>query len=260
MVAERTVRSYLRRSIILSESLEAIASSTVSRNKSTLVGFGFLVRNRRLAQAILQLGSWHAYEGRMLLRSMIEIHINYAWIRLRDRESRANRFMKFDPLERLRILEELSGLIDPKEYRAKLREFRNKRAKVKHLFRNPIKRGKNKGKLQWDKTWASKGSVEGRLKEVLTSKTGNYDPFLYALYRWSSSAIHGGPTSLNEVLEKDSPLRAKIQPEANPAAQLVGAFVVLMATMETLAESSDMLENLEPELTKLQRALNRLRI
>ena len=64
---------------------------------------------------------------------------------------------------------------------------------------------------------------------------------------------------MNEVLEKDSPLRAKIQPEANPAAQLVGAFVVLMATMETLAESSDMLENLEPELTKLQRALNRLR-
>ena len=99
---------------------------------------------------------------------------------------------------------------------------------MRHLFRNRIKQGKNKGKLKWDGNWASGASLESRLKEVLKSETGKYDSFLYGLYRWLSSTVHGGPTSLNDVLEPDKPLRAKQQPESNPTSHLVGAFVVLL--------------------------------
>jgi hypothetical protein len=193
---------------------------------------------------------------------MVEIHINYAWIRLKNREFRANRFIKFKPLERFRILKDLKpcGLMGANEYLAKFKELRSRRAKVRHLFRNRIIRGKNQGKLQWDRTWASVASLESRLEEVLTSETGKYDSFLYALYRWFSSTVHGGPTSFDDVLEPDSPLRAKLQPESNPASHLVGAFVVLIATIKALAESSNIIEDLEPELSKLQRALDRLKI
>lgn len=261
MVTQRNIQSYLRRSIALSEKLEAIAGTKADQRKSTTVGFGFLVRNRRLAQAVSQLSSKYDYEKRMLIRSMVEIQINYTWIRLKNTEFRANRFIKFAPLETLRILEYLgnSGLMTQDEYLAKIREYRNKRAKVRYLFRNQIKRGKNKRKLKWDKNWASDTSLESRLEEVLKHKPGKYDSFLYALYRWFSSTVHGGPTSINDVLEPDKPLRAKLQPESKPTLHLIGAFAVLLATIEALAESSNTIKDIEPELSKLQSALNKLK-
>lgn len=261
MVTQRTIRSYLHRSIALSKKLESIAGPKAGQRKSTLIGFGFLVRNRRLAQAVSQLSSQYAYEKQILIRSMVEIHIIYAWIRSKNREIRANRFIKFAPLEKLRILKDLepSGLMSQDEYRSKLREYIKRRAKVRHLFRNRIKRGKNKGKLKWDRNWASGASLESMLKEVLKSETGTYDSFLYALYRWFSSTVHGGPTSFEDVLEPDRPLRAKQQPESNPTSHLVGAFVVLLTTIEALAKSSNTMKDLEPELSKLQGALSRLK-
>jgi len=193
---------------------------------------------------------------------MVEIHINYAWIRLKNTEFRANRFIKFKPLELHKVLKDIepSGLMSQDEYRSKLKEYINKRAKVRHLFRNRIKGGKNKGKLKWDTNWASGASLESRLEEVLKSETGKYDSFLYALYRWLSSMVHSGPTSLKDVLAPDKPLRAKLQPESNPTSHLVGAFVVLLATIEALAESSKMIKDLGSELSKLQRALNMLKV
>lgn len=209
-----------------------------------------------MAQAVLKLGRHCAYEGRMLLRSMIEIHINYAWIRVRESERRANRFLQFESLERLKVLKDLSACGDPARHRTDSRRLISRRAKVRHLFRNRDKQGK----LQWDTTWSSAArSVESRLREVLKCESGDYDPFLYGFYRWTSSAIHGGPISLDEVVELGPPLRAKSQPEGDPAAQIVGAFVVLMAAIEAFANDTQMLEDLEPELAKLRRALKRLR-
>ncbi|MCF8078951.1 MAG: DUF5677 domain-containing protein [Desulfobacterales bacterium] len=251
----------MHRSIALSKKLEAIVGTKAGQRKSILVGFGFLIRNRRLAQAISQLNSQYAYEKQILIRSMVEIHINYTWIRLKKTELRANRFIKFAPLELINILKDIehSGLMGQDEYRSKLKEYKNKRSKVRHLFRNRIKRGKNKDKLIWDRNWASGASLESRLKEVLSSETGKYDSFLYGLYRWLSSTVHGGPTSLNDVLEADMPLRGKLQPESNPMSHLVGAFVVLLATIEALANSSNTIKEIEPELSKLQSALKRLK-
>lgn len=261
MATQRTIRSYIYRSIALSKRLESITGPKANRKKNILVGFGFLVRNRRLAQAVSQLSNQYAYEKRILIRSMVEIHITYAWIRLRNTENRANRFIKFIPLEKLKILKDLkaSGLITSDEYRIKLREYINRRTKVRHLFRNQINRGKNKGKLKWDGNWASGASLESMLEEVLKSETGKYDSFLYTLYRWFSSTVHGGPISLDDVLEPDRPLRAKQHPESNPTSHLKGAFVVLLATIEALAKSSNTIKDLEPEISKLQSALNGLR-
>jgi len=232
--------------------LEAIVSPIANKKEITFVGFGFLVRNRRLAGAILQLGESHAYEGRMLLRSMIEIHINYSWIRLSSPKRRANRFLKFQSLEELMILKDVHTYMNPEEYQKGIYNHKSERAKVRHLFRNY---NKNR-RLQWDRTWASVNSVKDRLKEILDSKTGNSDGFIYTLYRWASSAIHGGPLSVDEVLETNGQLRAKFQPEANPLAQIAAAFMILFCTIKALAEDTGMLNSIEPELSKLERGLN----
>lgn len=256
MIAERAANYYLKRSINLATSLETKVSPVAGKKKSTFVGFGFLVRNRRLAQAILRLGWNHAYEGRMLLRSMIEIQINYAWIRLRDRERRANRFLKFQPLEMLSILKDLSDSMEPAIYHSNLRKKKSERGRFRYLFRN-----RNQGgKLRWDKNWARGFSLKDRLKDLLHAETGKFDGFLYAIYGWSSSAIHGGPESISEVLEKNVRLQAKIQPEEDPVAQIVGAVLVLMATIEALAEDSAVLDQFSPELKKLKKTLEKLRM
>lgn len=256
MVTHRTIRSYLHRSIALSKRLETVASAKAEQRKRTFVGFGFLIRNRRLAQAISQLTSWYSYEKRIFIRSMVEIHINYAWMRLKDTESRANKFIKFQPLEKLRILEDIghSGLMSQNEYNSKLAEYKNQRDKLSQLFRNRTK----KGKFKWDNNWASGNSLKDRLKEVLDSETGNNDQIIYGLYRSFSSTAHGGPISLDDVLEADTPLRAKPQPESNLTSHLVGASLLLLATIEALADDCNEIKELEPELSRLQHALKRL--
>lgn len=255
MVTEFSARSYLHQSIALAMILESRVSPLALRTKLTFVGFGFLIRNRRLAQAIFRLGCLHAYEGRMLLRSMLEIKINYSWIRIRNRERRANRFIKFHPLEQLKILKDLSDFYDPTEYQLKLKSFKTKRATVSHLFRHRNK----KGKLEWDRSWASSASLESRLRDVLKSETGNYDAFLYSLYRWTSSAIHGGIHSFREVLESVDPPQAKSQPESNPVAQIVGAFAILISTIRALAMDAKELVSIEAQLQRLEAVLSRLK-
>jgi len=255
MVNELRAHSYLHQSIALARKLESRVSPLARRTKLTFVGLGFLIRNRRLAQAILRLGSPHAYEGRMLLRSMLEIKINYSWIRICDRERRANRFIKFHPLEQLKILEELSDFYDPTEYQLKLKSFKTKRAKVRHLFQHRNK----EGKFKWDRSWASSAFLESRLRDVLKSETGNYDAFLYSLYRWTSSAIHGGIHSFSEVLDPVEPLKARSQPESNPVAQIVGAFVILISTIKALAMDAKEHVSIEAEILRLEDMLSRLK-
>jgi len=256
MVTERKVRLCLRQSISLAEMLESRVSHSAHKKKVTFVGFGFLVRNRRLAQAILRLGSQYAYEGRMLLRSMLEIQINYSWICIRKRERRANRFIKYQPLEQLRILKELSNFYDPEEYRQNLSKFEKLRAKTRHLFRNRNK----KNKLKWDGSWASSASLESRLRDVYNSAPGQYDTFLYSLYRLTSSAIHGSIHSFSEVLEPNRPLKAKSQPESNPVAQLVGAFSILISTIRSLAMDASEFDFINGELLRLENELSQMKV
>ena len=250
MPTYRIARSHLRRCIALAELLEDQIGSTSPYKKSTIVGFGFLVQLRRLAEAVLELGKDHAYESRILLRSMIEIHFNHKWILFSAKERRANRFMKFEVLERLKISNSLSESMDPNEYAARSKKLKAMCAKVRHLFRLRNK----KGKLVWAESWASVTSFEGRLMKVLNKpKTKKPDKFLYGLYRFFSSTVHGGPMSMSQVLESSPTIRAKLQPESEPEKQIRGAFLILIHSIRTLAEDTSMIGNLEPELSKLEK-------
>jgi len=249
MPTYRTARLHLKRCIALAKLLEDQIGSTSWYKKSTIVGFGFLVRHRRLAEAVLELGKDYAYEAQILLRCMIEIHYNHKWILLTAKERRANRFLKFDLLERLKISDSLSKSMDPNEYAAKSKKLKSKCAKVRHLFRLRD----NKNKFVWAKSWASVTSFEGRLMKVLKPRNGEPDKFLYALYRYFSSNVHGGPMSISQVLESSHTIQAKLQPESEPEKQIRGAFLVLIDSIRTLAENTSMIESLEPELPKLEK-------
>ena len=252
MPTYQTARSHLRRCIALAELLEDQIGIASRYKKSTIVGFGFLVRLRRLAEAVLELGKDHAYEAQILLRSMIEIHYNYKWILLFAKERRANRFMKFELLERLKISDSLSKAMDSNEYATESKKLKAMCAKVRHLFRQRNR----KKKLVWANSWASVTSFENRLMQVLKSESGEPDKFLYGLYRYFSSTVHGGPISLREVLESSPTIRAKMQPESEPEKQIKGAFLILIDSIRTLAEDTSMIGNLEPELPKLEKIKN----
>jgi len=45
----------------------------------------------------------------------------------------------------------------------------------------------------------------------------------------------------------------KLLPEFEPEIQIKGAFLILVATIRILAEDTDLIKDLEPELSKLER-------
>ena len=256
MITKRKARGCLNKSISLAGKLEKETGHLTRNTALIFVDFGFLVRNRRLAQAILKLGDQHAYEGRMLLRGMLEIEINCRWIHLRNRERRANRFVKYHALERLKYFKEFEDFYDdPVECRRIQKKLKSERRKVRHLFLNKNK----KGNLVWDKSWSSSQSVQSRLREIQKSEKGSYDSFLYGFYRWSSSAIHGSIHSFSEVLEQNHKWQAKSQPEKNPFAQMIGAFAVLLSTIRFLAIDANVFNVIETELTKLETELDKMK-
>lgn len=165
------------------------------------VAFGTGVRVRRLAEAIRVLGPEYDYEARLQVRSILELYFNYAWIRLKRRHSRATRFLRFQPLEKLKVAETLT-----KNSPSRMRELgphtarlRKRRTSLRYLFR--AKDGK--GRLRWARDWAGGLSFESRLEEVVAaSRTSgqSVDHFLYSLYRWLSGTVHGSAQSFEDVL------------------------------------------------------------
>lgn len=208
------------------------------------------MRNRRLAAAISRLGQPWAYESAILLRTMLEIKINYSWIRLRNSHSRARRFCRFWPLERLRLLEKAASIFRADDYDDRKRMLEQRRRKVRRLFR--LRDGT--GKMRWARSWAQVESVEARLAEVQKQQnpTGP-DLFQYALYVALSSVVHGGPSSLEQVLSvhhrRLGPTR---QPESDPQRHVVGALLLLMWTIETFATDAKARRALQPELRDLR--------
>lgn len=227
----------LRTAIRVALVLEEAGSAKALRKPLQVAGYGFLVRNRRLAQAIARAGKQSAYESRVLLRSMLEIQINYAWIRLRNTHSRALRFHNYWSLERLRLLEKTRTIFLADDYAQRRRALIADRKKVRHLFRFRDKTGK----MQWAQSWASVSSVESRLSEVLKKEKPNkaLDPFMYGMYVSFSSATHGSPNSLVEVLDViQGRLVPKKQPERRPALHYTGALILLAWTIEAFARDA----------------------
>jgi len=240
----------LKGAIALAGRLEQLASEKRLRRRLLVAGFGFLVRNRRAAQAIDQLGVRFAYESGILLRTMMEIRINYAWIRLTQTHSRSVRFFDFWSLERLALLEKSATFFRPADLVQKLEALEVERRKVRHLFRHRDR----EGKMRWDRSWAQVSSVEARLREVEGAKAqGSPDLFMYGLYVLLSSAVHGSPSSLNQVLGiANGRLSAKSQPESDPSRHHFGALLVLLWTIETFATDAKLKRALQSDLRRLK--------
>jgi hypothetical protein len=206
---------------------------TLGQQKRPLqkAAYGSLVRLRRLGEAIAALPPTQAYEGRILIRAMLEIYFNYAWMRLKQPHGRATRFLRFLAIERLKFLQSVqqSPDLNLPSLRAAIRAAKYERTRLRHLFRVTDA----KGRRLWAKDWAGGLSVEARFHQVLTASAaerGSWDPFLYTLYRWFSGAAHGGPQSFSEVLEPSHfGLRPREQPEATPVAHYMGAGIVLLS-------------------------------
>jgi hypothetical protein len=248
----------LKHALEVAGKLEVAASQKTLPGPLQVAGYGFLVRNRRLAAAIARLGRASAYESRLLLRAMLEIQINYAWIRLRNRYSRALRYHRFWPIERLRLLEKASTIFKEADYGQKKQQVEAERRKVRQLFRFRD----TKGKMRWAESWAKVNSIEARLVEVLRYEkpTGQPDPFMYGLYVSFSSAVHGSPNSLQEVLRvTNGRLVAAEQPESDPDRHLVGAFILLASTIEAFAEDARLRRALRADIRIVSSALEQLR-
>jgi hypothetical protein len=247
----------LRRGILLAKRVEKTGRPTNFKKRVRLVTYGFVLRNRRLASAIERLGTASAYEGRMLLRPMIETLINHAWIKLRWTHSRSTRFVAYQPLELLRVQRSLQTTTSPTEYKATKRQLTRKRAAVRHLFQFKDKNGK----LQWARDWAPL-SVEARLHEVQRAQNPDDSPdlFLYALYSWFSSGVHGGPNSINEILTRvNGQIFPAKQPERDPKSHMVGAAAVLAHTLREAAEDLDLSDALQADIKNYSAAVRKLR-
>jgi hypothetical protein len=94
---------------------------------------------------------------------MIEAWTNVEWILL-DSDDRAERFMKFSPVETVSMLEETPThwRSDFTDFSERLRLWKKLRAPYRHLFQ---KKTKSK-KLRWAKSWAKVEALKDRLIEV----------------------------------------------------------------------------------------------
>jgi hypothetical protein len=243
----------LQRSIKLARKLERIASNSAAVRPLTLVGYGFLVRNRRLASAIVGVRSEYLYESLILLRTMLEIFVYYSWIRLKNRHSRAIRFLRYEPIDGLKCVETMPTAFSPLKFAEIKKRLRRERSRTRHLFRIPDKKT---GKRHWARSWATVSSIEGRLHEVRSSvpppAVGNY---LYGVYRWISSIVHGGPQSLGTVLTSSGSLRAVAQPLNDQGMPIRVAFVLLVSTIDLFAVDMGVASALDPELSRLKKHL-----
>ncbi|MGH7628849.1 MAG: DUF5677 domain-containing protein [Gemmatimonadales bacterium] len=119
------------------------------------VCYGTLVRSRRLAEAAHALAPHWTYEGRVLFRTMIELYFNYSWIRLGP-QRRANRFIKFVYLERLRIAAQYPDDEPSGDYAEAVRKLRQHRSQLRYLFRIQDKHGKRRWATDWADVTSSK--------------------------------------------------------------------------------------------------------
>lgn len=112
----------LKRTIRLARKLEKLGSQPSSKKLVTTVGYGFLVRARRLAMALETIPAQCAYEALILVRTMLEIFYDYSWIRLRRKHYRSVRFIRYQPIDMLKTLDVMPTAFSP----AKLPKIRRR--------------------------------------------------------------------------------------------------------------------------------------
>lgn len=179
------------------------------RNPAGLVTFEMLVQNRRLAEAIDTLGVKYSYEAQTLARAMLETWVNARWIRIREPRRRASRFLKFEAIEALKLLDSVPMHERPPVAAARMRLWKRWRRGVRGTF---FRDGK------WVTTWAvtresgrriERRSLEMRLQDVsrdmeATSGRPEIDSAnrttFYFVYRVFSQPPHGTQVGLTPLV------------------------------------------------------------
>ena len=242
----------LRRSIRLARKLERIASVPASSTLLTMVGYGFLVRSRRLAAAIEAMPSECSYEALILVRSMFEIFFDYKWIRLTRKHSRAVRFLRYQPIDKLKALEALPTAFPPQKLQSIKRRLKTERSKTRHLFRFKDR----KHVSRWASSWAHPVStVAGRVAELrLSAPTTPEDNYWYGVYRWMSWAVHASPQSIDASVTMNGRLKPR-QALEDPSLPLILGWVLLISIIDFLASDLKLATALEPERSRLIKRL-----
>ncbi len=221
-----------------------------------------LIHERRLAQAVDILGAKHAHEATVLTRAMLETWVNARWIRIKEPRRRAKRFMQFDVVEQIRVMESTPVCDRPVGWQTVLRDWKKARRRVRHLF----------WEQGWTKTWAVTGSgarrrqmesLKSRTDEVITdmqrrsvTNTSKQVP-LYLLYRVLSQTPHGtqgGMSALTEKRRKD--LIPAREPEKRPLFPMLCASMFLLSFLQWATQ--DLTQAYDKETADLVRAHERL--
>ena len=221
------------------------------------VVYGVLVAQRRLATGVLALGEDGSYEARILLRSMIEHYFNVLWIRLRQPQRRANRYVKFHVIDKLKILDELPLEERDPDFFNTRRALVRRRSRYRHLFRIRVN-----GRLEWARSWALSPSrngmlsFEARVREIATARTLPGDAintFSYSLYRWFSAPAHGSAQHLTELCVRTKRgARPRPQPDTAPNSTLLGATVLLLGQVVQTSEVMGFSQSMKKSLLNLR--------
>ena len=222
-------RIYLQELIALAERAESLIKLDRAAKPLEMLVFEFLVFSKRLSSAIEMLCPALAFEAGILERCIIEAWINLEWIRLKDTENRASRFMKFAPVEMVSFLEQLPTYWRNAQYSDRLRAWKEVREPYRPLFERQTKSGKRR----WDRDWAEPASVKDRLIQIAETRlarkgqtpesaaaeidaAGNTG--YYAYYRHISQRTHVAQLGLEPLLEWiEEHLRVVGQPHVDPA-------------------------------------------
>jgi hypothetical protein len=242
----------LAQAIEVAQGIEAILGARQRPPAPQLVAFGSLVRNRRLSQAIARIPEDLAYEALVLVRCLVETQINLSWIRL-DPRTRAERFLKFEPLERLDLIKEMPESVPKGRARAVVERLEAARNATKSLFGEVS----NHGKLRWAGKWAPV-SLRDRLSEIMNAAGQSKVPFVYVLYRWGSSVVHGGPVSLASIIRTDREHASAVpQPLTEASSVFAGAGLCLLMTASDAAVLGDVPESQRAGIAGLIADFNR---
>lgn len=239
----------LRRGVEFAKDCEDVILKHRQQKPLGMLTYSTLIAQRRLAAGIERLGFDKSYEGRILLRSMIEHYYNLSWVRLKNADRRASRFVKFHALERLKLLEALPEDMRPPDYDRVVAYFRKRRTAYRNLFRET---NQKTGVRYWVKSWATTPSFEGRVNEVQSVASAHADQilsFTYMLYRAFSGPTHGSAEHMMEIIRPTRlGFRPKDQPDRRPEATIASAAVFLLGTLshasQVLGFSRDMDERL----------------
>lgn len=227
---------FLARAISLAEQVEACFPKERLPTDKGRVAFGSLVRNRRLAQAVVLLPEELAYEALALLRCMIEIQINLSWICRDSGSSRASRFLQFESSERLGMIREMPASIHQDSAKDIIDRLEAQRSENRDLFSKKTKDGRE----CWATNWAEGKTLRDRLKEIMESEGNTKVPFTYVLYRWASTVVHGGPVSIVSVLGTGyGTMQSVAQPLPDPTTVFAGAVITLLMTSSEAAAMGD---------------------